>query len=465
MDNPANPDPHFNEPVDHPPVHPDQSVQTQPPVPVQTTPTDGHFVQTDTAPVAPPPKPTAGPMRKLMFLSLFILFVALLAVGGWWAYENVYLSPERITANAISKAQTLKNYKYDFSMSVTSTQTAKSSEQASSISDILGGLPISIALTGNGEADVSDPQNTKITGEFGLKTSFFVGFDFSARIIGSDVYVKPSGTLPANLLPGIEQVNESWIKIPASQTTQNTPSAEEIAKLSEKLPQLYAETPFMQFTEKLEAQTLDDQRMRRYKYSVDKDNLIKIFQQLYPSNISSAQLSNLDGLKFEDGEIWIGTFDSLIHKVIVNATIDVPNSASQYKFSVNFHMYDFDQGVNVNVPDNVVDLSTVFTRQYSQARDAQRRANLYTISNAVYAHAVTNNGQLPDGFPVQSTCIGTDPECFNLALFIVPSEIEEMPYDPNTGSPQNTNYFIYSENGRVIATAKSETGEDIIVQR
>src|SRR5688572_8394818 len=61
-------------------------------------------------------------------------------------------------------------------------------------------------------------------------------------------------------------------------------------------------------------------------------------------------------------------------------------------------------------------------RQFAQARDAQRRADLLGITNAVYQFAAEHNGNLPDtdtdpnvnSFPATATCIGTGGSCFNL---------------------------------------------------
>ena len=62
-------------------------------------------------------------------------------------------------------------------------------------------------------------------------------------------------------------------------------------------------------------------------------------------------------------------------------------------------------------------------RQFSQARDTQRRADLYSLTNAVYQFAAEHNGNLPDtdgvdatsNFPTTATCIGSAAPCFGLA--------------------------------------------------
>ena len=94
-------------------------------------------------------------------------------------------------------------------------------------------------------------------------------------------------------------------------------------------------------------------------------------------------------------------------------------------------------------------------RQFASARDAQRRADLYSISNAVYQYAVEKNGVLPTDITVTPTQMGTSG--VDLSQELVPTYIGAIPKDPLNGSDINTGYTIYKDaNGRVVATASSE---------
>lgn len=107
-------------------------------------------------------------------------------------------------------------------------------------------------------------------------------------------------------------------------------------------------------------------------------------------------------------------------------------------------------------------------RQFSSARDTQRRADLYSLTNAIYQFAAENNGNLPDdqNFPTTATCVGTGVGCFDLSADLVPTYIAAMPVDPNTGSPADTQYSIYEDaNGRVVASASGELTASITVTR
>ena len=124
-------------------------------------------------------------------------------------------------------------------------------------------------------------------------------------------------------------------------------------------------------------------------------------------------------------------------------------------------------------------------RQFAQARDANRKADLLQITNAIYQFAAEHNGNLPDtnldpninSFPSSSTCIGTGAGCYNLGTAgvaestpvgqpIVPTYIAAVPKDPSTGSDANTMYTIYRDaNGRLQASASGELQAVISITR
>lgn len=111
-------------------------------------------------------------------------------------------------------------------------------------------------------------------------------------------------------------------------------------------------------------------------------------------------------------------------------------------------------------------------RQFASARDTQRRADLYSLTNAIYQYAAEHNGNVPAVITTSPTHVGTSG--INLSTnadgtpLLVPTYIASMPKDPSTGTDADTNYTIYRDaNGRVVATAAGELnpGTVITVQR
>ncbi len=93
-------------------------------------------------------------------------------------------------------------------------------------------------------------------------------------------------------------------------------------------------------------------------------------------------------------------------------------------------------------------------RQFASARDTQRRADLYGITNAIYQYATENNGNIPTAVTASPSNVGTSG--VNLSTVLAPTYIAAIPKDPSNGTDANTQYIIFRENGRVVASASSE---------
>ncbi len=96
-------------------------------------------------------------------------------------------------------------------------------------------------------------------------------------------------------------------------------------------------------------------------------------------------------------------------------------------------------------------------RQFASARDTQRRADLYGITNAIYQYATENNGNIPTVITATPTNIGTGGGMIDLTATLVPTYIAAIPRDPSNGTDANTQYVIFrNSSGRVVASASSE---------
>jgi prepilin-type N-terminal cleavage/methylation domain-containing protein len=96
-------------------------------------------------------------------------------------------------------------------------------------------------------------------------------------------------------------------------------------------------------------------------------------------------------------------------------------------------------------------------RQFASARDTQRRADLYGITNAIYQFATENNGTIPTAITASATNIGTGGGLVDLSTILVPTYIAAIPRDPSNGTDADTQYIIYrNASGRIVASASSE---------
>lgn len=115
------------------------------------------------------------------------------------------------------------------------------------------------------------------------------------------------------------------------------------------------------------------------------------------------------------------------------------------------------------------------SRQFASARDTQRRADLYAVTNGMYQYAVEHNGNFPDGTTPATQAVSTTPRDIgtsglNLAADITPTYLATIPQDPSdpTATQTNTLYMMHLDvNARLVATAASELhpGQVISVTR
>jgi len=110
------------------------------------------------------------------------------------------------------------------------------------------------------------------------------------------------------------------------------------------------------------------------------------------------------------------------------------------------------------------------TKQLGETRDAQRRADVTTILNAVYQYYI-DNGSLPSGITVTSTeiCATGATSCTGVDLSGLTTDEEYLtaiPSDPVSGTANSTGYFISrSANNRVTVSAVAEQSSAISVTR
>ncbi len=113
------------------------------------------------------------------------------------------------------------------------------------------------------------------------------------------------------------------------------------------------------------------------------------------------------------------------------------------------------------------------TKQLGETRNAQRRINLQTISNAVYQYSLDNKGVLPSTITNTSTeiCQTGIANCGSLidlsTLTTSSKYLVSLPTDPSNASASGTGYFISkTQFNRVTVTAPSaEQGATISITR
>ena len=107
-------------------------------------------------------------------------------------------------------------------------------------------------------------------------------------------------------------------------------------------------------------------------------------------------------------------------------------------------------------------------KQLGDTRNAQRRADVNSILNAVYQYALDNNGTLPTMPTATCALLATNEVCkltatgtcatgVNLSVITTAEKyLTSMPIDPTVSTTNGTGYYITkSANGRVTVCAPS----------
>lgn len=110
------------------------------------------------------------------------------------------------------------------------------------------------------------------------------------------------------------------------------------------------------------------------------------------------------------------------------------------------------------------------TKQLGDARNAQRRADVATILNAVYQYAIDNNGTFPGPGTIPTAPAAAVEICstggtcnapnVNLSQLTTNEKyLVSLPKDPKDGTVDTTKYTIVkSANGRITVAAPSAEG-------
>ena len=124
-------------------------------------------------------------------------------------------------------------------------------------------------------------------------------------------------------------------------------------------------------------------------------------------------------------------------------------------------------------------------KQLGDTRNAQRKADVSTVSNAIYQYAIDNNGTFPGlnlatasvtpqiigtaGTGCDTVCTATTTlaACKDLTADLTPTYVVSTPMDPSTGTAAITDYYVRKlPSGRLeVGSCDPEQGEVITVTR
>jgi hypothetical protein len=360
---------------------------------------DQHFLAINDAAAQTAQTPT-GPYSKSKLpvaISAIILALALLGIGGYFAYGYFYPSPAKIWGGFL-KAQKSKISSSGFNLSYSDPGTLDSSGIAQ---------PFNISLKGTAYSDLSNASSTAFNSDFsvGYKSAEQSGSrNFKLMYLDNNLYLDLSSLTELNALIG-QQL--SWIKInfdDLKKIASTTPSSSQILgeqqqlqqKMENDLVNALKNRQIITASKLLGSETVNGQNTYHLQNQIDKQalkdiaNIIlidsygsKLAASSSPIDLATAKQelnSTLDKIQLTPFETWIGKKDSQL-----------------YKFSIDLKF----PGAASYANDSFGGLNPLASGQ-AKGRDVQRVADMKKMSAALELFYNDHNG-----YPAAGDLTGT----------------------------------------------------------
>ncbi len=484
------------------------SDQNQPPIIPQG---DQNFIPTPHL----EPNPPSRRMVKIspQNIASAIIFITLVVVASYLGYLKYFLTPERILAKALANTIELKTFTF---MSKTEFTPLPNNLDIDSLFNPL--FPQTITIDFSGSVDLTNMETIISKNILEVSSEKETIFEAEAISFSPEIYFKVTKFKENKNTLALEKAGlvNQWIRIDPNKVKhsydlgtleqfQVNITGEQVGKLN----QMLTHSNIFVVNDTLAPEKIDDQYMYHYLLGInpenaqlflntlyqelDKEQVIQLYKPLTEDLLESIvfskkeQVSQVDKIMPEDFfenidffkiEVWIGKKDKMLHKVIVSAFY---KGEQPVTIKLEYNQSHFNEKIAVDQPESSKPLDEVLNSVYflppenpaKALRDAQRRADLERIIDALHAYATDHNGILPstdpypdDKFPAPTRCVGTRSDCVNLETILVPTYLPYIPIDPSTGTAVDTAYTIHiTEEGKINTRASGEQTPYIYVKK
>lgn len=346
---------------------PEQNFQT-------TNPLDSSFIQ--------PSK--GGRVKKFLLLTIIVVIL----VGAIFAYGFGYFNnSSKLFSQIIDSSKSEKSLSYDINFSLDAsgmkTDTMPNAE--------LDKYKV-FSLNTQGSSDFSDEDNLKLKNSILFKTSDVqAGIDF--RIVNKSVYI--SLTKAPNLgFFSLEPFENKWIIFPTEDAAENlarsplmtissvNPSflGDFTDEQKEKINEIAKKAKFIKITKKHFPKMVDGSLSHHFDFELDKGGTISFIKDMTEYvktlNIEENGVTGIDlntdyeksieAIENFHGEAWVGIFDKLPHKILINTEIVNPDKIENgsAKLALSIIYTDWGKSVEVEVPMNAMTIQELMTGVY-----------------------------------------------------------------------------------------------------
>ena len=300
---------------------------------------------------------------------VLVILVIIVAIGGFYAYNNIYFAPEKVLERTLAKMREVTSFGID------------------------GKIIQSNALTANitGSVDYKDKDNPK--SEFSLDiqngpTSFLSG---KVRVLdhNSYIYLDNIDGLETDLSSGDSQgflsfLTGNWIKIDEGELQSYGYDGTAIESTTfdpNKVVSLFEGNNPIRITSQMPTEQIDGQDMFKYSFDLDKEKLkmfLTEFQKfIYGENSDSVTEASIEDavnkMELAGGQIWIGKSDYYLHKIAFMLTIAGESESTSY--DIDLEMKDINSDVNIEVPEGARTVKSILSELLASPTPEPNQAN------------------------------------------------------------------------------------------
>lgn len=335
----------------------------------------------------PPQKPGffSKISKKALVISLSALTGVLVLAGAAWSYMYYYQNPGKVIKASLEKMKEIKTMKFDSSINVegeikTPAPVGGLFGPGLGESDPAEPKKINTQIKLSGAVDASDPDNQKISLNFGASGINFIpgitaSLGFQGLTINDVTYIK----LDQIPVPGVDLsfITNQWIKVDEAEIREKLGLNELFSKLQaerdkvqeadkqeltleqkNKLTELFTSSKIFRITDKLPSEKINGQGTYHYAYLIDTEKIPAVTKQAYEI-IMGEKMPDEESKKAEEafgkakpitGEIFIGKNDKYLHRLTGNADFSEEVNKNSARLNFTFDLSDHNKPIDIQAP-------------------------------------------------------------------------------------------------------------------
>lgn len=304
---------------------------------------------------------------------ILIFIIVLLLLGGLFAYASgLFISSSKLFSQMVesSKKNTSLSFNFDFVLDAANMKSFSSKIKPDS------GISNISSFGMSGTLDLSNTKNLNLNNSYSFKSGG-IEADIDSRVTNGSLYFRLTKA-PSLGFISLKPIENKWIVFPYKDKTgniENNPvlslspvSPDVINSLTEeqknKFNDLIKNASFIKITKKHLPQIMNGSLVYHLDFDIDRDGISSFLKSvtsylkiLDKNNVASKfDTSNIDkmvsAVKEFKGEAWIGVFNKLPQKIIINTDIYNPNDINDgyVKISTVLNYTGWNKPVIVAIP-------------------------------------------------------------------------------------------------------------------